>query len=307
MGELTFFLELQVKQKDNGIFISQDKYVVEILRKFGLTDGISTSTPIDTEKHFLKDPDGEDVDVHIYSHYAGASLDRKSTTGGYQFLGYRLIFCQCKKQTVVATSSTEAEYVAAASCCAQVIWIQNKLLDYGPTLVLLVLIEAQHHIYNDLPLLEVNTPRRDKDSLEIIELMVFLCMSAKRTAWNEFSSSMASAVICLATGRKFNFSKYIFDSMDEDDDNELSAAPTPPSPMLATPPPSPTHEHIPLRLRKGRTAQSVKSLAETVMDDLEDASKLEGKIAKLDDDDEDVTLEDVDADVQERLVESQAK
>nr|GFD09492.1 putative ribonuclease H-like domain-containing protein [Tanacetum cinerariifolium] len=62
--------------------------------------------------------------------YAGASLDRKSTTGGCQFLGCRLISLQCKKQTVVATLSTEAEYVAAASCYAQVLWIQNQLLDY---------------------------------------------------------------------------------------------------------------------------------------------------------------------------------
>ncbi|GJV35051.1 hypothetical protein Tco_1407528 [Tanacetum coccineum] len=55
------------------------------------------------------------------SDYAGATLDRKSTTGGCQFLGNRLISWQCKKQTVVATSTTEAEYVAAASCCGQVI------------------------------------------------------------------------------------------------------------------------------------------------------------------------------------------
>nr|GEW95677.1 reverse transcriptase domain-containing protein [Tanacetum cinerariifolium] len=107
MGELTFFLGLQVKQKDDGIFISQDKYVAKILRKFSLTDGKSASTPIDTEKRLLKDPDGEDVDVHIYrylkgkphlglwypkdspfnlvaysdSDYAGASLDRKSIIG----------------------------------------------------------------------------------------------------------------------------------------------------------------------------------------------------------------------------------
>nr|GEW15448.1 ribonuclease H-like domain-containing protein [Tanacetum cinerariifolium] len=117
MGELTFFLGLQVKQKDDGIFIGQDKYIAEIFRKFGLTDGKSASTPIDIEKPLLKDPDGEDVDVHTYrypkgkphlglwypkdspfnlvaysdSDYAGASLDRKSTTGGCQFLGCRLI------------------------------------------------------------------------------------------------------------------------------------------------------------------------------------------------------------------------
>nr|GFC15984.1 uncharacterized mitochondrial protein AtMg00810-like [Tanacetum cinerariifolium] len=66
MRELTFFLGLQVKQKKDGMFISQDKYVVEILRKFGLTKGKSASTPIDTEKPLLKDPDGEDVDVHVY-------------------------------------------------------------------------------------------------------------------------------------------------------------------------------------------------------------------------------------------------
>nr|GEX72891.1 retrovirus-related Pol polyprotein from transposon TNT 1-94 [Tanacetum cinerariifolium] len=67
IGELTFFLGLQVKQKTDGIFISQDKYVAEILRKFGLTDKKSASTPIDTEKPLLKDPDGKDVDVHTYS------------------------------------------------------------------------------------------------------------------------------------------------------------------------------------------------------------------------------------------------
>nr|GEZ94853.1 copia protein [Tanacetum cinerariifolium] len=55
------------KAKKDGIFISQDKYVVGILRKFGLTKGKSASTPIDTKKSLLKDPDGEDVDLHTYS------------------------------------------------------------------------------------------------------------------------------------------------------------------------------------------------------------------------------------------------
>nr|GFB83319.1 putative ribonuclease H-like domain-containing protein [Tanacetum cinerariifolium] len=62
-----------------------------------------------------------DLVAYSDSDYAGASLDRKSTTRGCQLLGCRLISWQCKKQTVVATSLTEAEYVAAASGCAQVL------------------------------------------------------------------------------------------------------------------------------------------------------------------------------------------
>ncbi|GJT00587.1 putative ribonuclease H-like domain-containing protein [Tanacetum coccineum] len=200
MGELTFFLGLQVKQKEDGIFISQDKYVAEILKKFDFASVKTASTPIETQKPLVKDEEATDVDVHLYrsmigslmyltasrpdimfavcacsrfqvtpktshlnavkrifrylkgkpklglwyprvssfdleaysdSDYAGANLDRKSTTGGCQFLGRRLISWQCKKQTIVATSTTEAEYVAAANCCGQVLWIQNQMLDYG--------------------------------------------------------------------------------------------------------------------------------------------------------------------------------
>ncbi|GJY46120.1 putative ribonuclease H-like domain-containing protein [Tanacetum coccineum] len=116
MGELTFFLGLQVKQKEDGIFISQDKYVGEILKKFGFSSIRTTSTPMETNKALTKDEDGEDVDVHLYSDYAGASLDKKSITGGCQFLGSRLISWQCKKQTVVANSTTEAEYINASHC-----------------------------------------------------------------------------------------------------------------------------------------------------------------------------------------------
>nr|GEX76095.1 hypothetical protein [Tanacetum cinerariifolium] len=64
IGELTFFLGLQVNQKYNGIFISQDKYVAKILRMFGLTDGKSASTPIDTEKPLLNDLDVDDLSSH---------------------------------------------------------------------------------------------------------------------------------------------------------------------------------------------------------------------------------------------------
>ncbi|GJR47086.1 putative ribonuclease H-like domain-containing protein [Tanacetum coccineum] len=168
MGELTFFLGLQVKQNKGGIFISQDKYVAEILKKFDLVNVKAAITPMETKLHLPKMRKHYDVDVtpktsHLNavkrifkylkgkpnlglwyprespfdleafsdSDYGGSNLDRKSTTGGCQFLGQRLISWQCKKQTIVATSTTEAEYVAAANCCGQVLWVQNQLLDYG--------------------------------------------------------------------------------------------------------------------------------------------------------------------------------
>ncbi|GJU30389.1 putative ribonuclease H-like domain-containing protein [Tanacetum coccineum] len=160
MGELTFFLGLQVKQKDDGIFISLDKYVANILKKFDFATVKTASTPMETNKALLKDEEAADVDVHLYksmigslmyltasrpdimfvvcacardspfdleaffdSDYVGASLDRKSKTGGCQFLGRRLISWQCKKQTIVANSTIKAEYVVAANCYGQVLWI----------------------------------------------------------------------------------------------------------------------------------------------------------------------------------------
>nr|GEW68650.1 putative ribonuclease H-like domain-containing protein [Tanacetum cinerariifolium] len=91
----------------------------------------SASTPMETHKPISKDAARTNVDVHLYSDYAGASLDRISTTGGCQFLGSRLISWQCKKQTIMANSTTKAEYIGASNCCKQVLWLQNQLLDYG--------------------------------------------------------------------------------------------------------------------------------------------------------------------------------
>ncbi|GKE34780.1 hypothetical protein Tco_1454102, partial [Tanacetum coccineum] len=64
-----------------------------------------------------------DLEAFSDSDYGGLNLNRKSTIGGCQFLGQRLISWQCKKQTIVATSTTEAEYVAAANYCGQVLWV----------------------------------------------------------------------------------------------------------------------------------------------------------------------------------------
>nr|GFC67416.1 uncharacterized mitochondrial protein AtMg00810-like [Tanacetum cinerariifolium] len=85
MGELTFFLGLQVKKKQYGLFISHDKYVAEILRKFGLTDRKSASTPIDIKKPLLKGPDDEDVDVYTYRSMIGSLIYLTSSRADIMF------------------------------------------------------------------------------------------------------------------------------------------------------------------------------------------------------------------------------
>ncbi|GKA95998.1 retrovirus-related pol polyprotein from transposon TNT 1-94 [Tanacetum coccineum] len=124
IGELTVFLGLQVKQKEDGIFISQDKYVTSILKKFGFQDVRTASTPMDTENPMLKDLDGDGVDVHLYRLMIGSLMYLTSSRPDIMFA--------CKKQTVVATSSTEAKYVVAASCCGQDKQIEYLMLNASP-------------------------------------------------------------------------------------------------------------------------------------------------------------------------------
>nr|GEX66238.1 copia protein [Tanacetum cinerariifolium] len=127
MGELTFFLRLQVMQKNDGIFISQDKYVADILKKFDFSSVKIASTPIETNKALLKYLRDLPFDLEAFSDsdYARARLDRKSTTGGCKVLRKGLISWKCKKQTVVSNSTTEVEYVAVASCCGQIVDFLN--------------------------------------------------------------------------------------------------------------------------------------------------------------------------------------
>nr|GEU68805.1 hypothetical protein [Tanacetum cinerariifolium] len=66
IGELTILLGLQVMQKDDGTFMSQDKYVADILKKFDFSSIKIASTLIETNKELLKDKEAEDVDVHLY-------------------------------------------------------------------------------------------------------------------------------------------------------------------------------------------------------------------------------------------------
>nr|GEU34916.1 ribonuclease H-like domain-containing protein [Tanacetum cinerariifolium] len=84
MGELTFFLRLQVKQKQDEIFISQDKYVTKILKKYGFTEVKNASTSMETQKPLLKDEDGEKVDVHMYS--SGLLLRQEPSMGKHKYM-----------------------------------------------------------------------------------------------------------------------------------------------------------------------------------------------------------------------------
>ncbi|GJR86872.1 putative ribonuclease H-like domain-containing protein [Tanacetum coccineum] len=95
MGELTFFLGLQVQQKKDGIFISQDKYVDEILKKFGFTEVKTASTPIETQKPLLKDEDGEEVDVHMYRSMIGSLMYLTSSRPDIMFA-----VCACARYQV---------------------------------------------------------------------------------------------------------------------------------------------------------------------------------------------------------------
>ncbi|GKD54665.1 hypothetical protein Tco_1288052 [Tanacetum coccineum] len=159
-----------------------------------------------------------DLVAYTDSDYAGVSLDRKSTTGGCQFLGCILISWQCKKQTVVANSTTEAEYVAAL----KQFWSAVKAKTINGEVQLHALVDGKKIIVTE------STVRRE---LQLEDVKGIDClpnsiifeeltrMSAKTTAWNEFSSTMASAIICLATNQKFNFSKYIFENMVRNLDN----------------------------------------------------------------------------------------
>ncbi|GJY59628.1 retrovirus-related pol polyprotein from transposon TNT 1-94 [Tanacetum coccineum] len=199
MGELNFFLGLQIKQMEDGIFFNQSKYIKEMLKKFGLEDSKPMKTPMSSDTKLMKDEECESVDstkyrgmigsllyltasrpdimfsvclcarfqeapktshleavkrifryikgtthlglwypkgtgietvVYADSDHAGDYVDRKSTSGICTFVGCCLTSWFSKKQTALAISTTEAEYVSAGKACQQALWMKQALIDY---------------------------------------------------------------------------------------------------------------------------------------------------------------------------------
>ncbi|GJX21240.1 retrovirus-related pol polyprotein from transposon TNT 1-94 [Tanacetum coccineum] len=199
MGELNFFLGLQIKQMEDGIFFNQSKYIKEMLKKFGLEDSKPMKTPMSSDTKLTKDEECESVDstkyrgmigsllyltasrpdimfsvclcarfqeapktshleavkrifryikgtthlglwypkgtgietvVYADSDHAGDYVDRKSTSGICTFVGCCLTSWFSKKQTALAISTTEAEYVSAGKACQQALWMKQALIDY---------------------------------------------------------------------------------------------------------------------------------------------------------------------------------
>nr|GEX65905.1 hypothetical protein [Tanacetum cinerariifolium] len=308
----------------------------DILKKFGYSEVRHQVTPKEYHLHAVKRifrylkghtklglwyPKESPFDLVAFSDsdYGGATQDRKSTSGGCPFLGRRLNSWQCKKQTIVATSTTEEEYVTAASCCGQVLWIQNQLLDYGYNFMntkiyidnnsaidlltkpfdagrfqylvvehamrgfvkgkiiiytsffwstariettdegtqILATMDGIHRTVTESSLMR-NLKLQDEEGIrslpdtklfENLTLMgnnislnqkftfqkgqfshqwkylihtIMQCISPKSTGFNDFSSNIATALVCLATNRTYNFSKMIFDGLVKNVNNKIS-------------------------------------------------------------------------------------
>ncbi|XP_071694894.1 uncharacterized mitochondrial protein AtMg00810-like [Rutidosis leptorrhynchoides] len=200
MGELKFFLGLQIKQVEDGTFINQQKYVHEILKKSGMENSKPMATPMATNVKLTLEGEGEPFDstnyrgmigsllyltasqpdivfsvclcvtfqenpktsnvetvkrifrylkgtIHLRlcypkfteidimcfadSDHGGSMIDRKGTSGVCAFVGLCLTSWFSKKQTSVALSTTEAEYVAMGRACAQMLWMKQTFLNYG--------------------------------------------------------------------------------------------------------------------------------------------------------------------------------
>nr|GFA14130.1 hypothetical protein [Tanacetum cinerariifolium] len=192
--------------------ISHDKYVAKILGKFGLTDGKSASTPIDNEKPLLKDPDG--------GNFNQGQLLRPNVN---QAPAYQAPI----PQTQSVSKNDFESYVKANDAVLRNMQNQDasegfdQIINFLNASAIRIDCLPNEEIFTELARMGYKKPSTKLTFYKAFFLAqwkflihtILQYMSVKRIAWNELSSSMASAVICLATCKKFNFSKYIFNSL----------------------------------------------------------------------------------------------
>ncbi|GJZ75407.1 putative ribonuclease H-like domain-containing protein [Tanacetum coccineum] len=306
MGELTFFLGLQVKQQPYGIFISQDKYVANILKKFDFCSIKTATTPVESNKPLVKDEDGVDVDVHVYR--GGAIVQGRCNSSGETSqqitlllratYGAELVSAASLVNTARPTLSTtrlvsmaNLEFVDQhnmVACLEKtegnsdfheiVDFLASSSIHHALTVSPPIYTSYIEQFWNTASSQTVNDVKQinatvDSKAVVVTEASIrssllfndadgtacltneaifqnlalmgyegdfnkltfqkalfspqwkFLihtilhCLSSKSTSWNEFSTNIASAVICLATNQKFNFYKLIFDGMLRNLDN----------------------------------------------------------------------------------------
>ncbi|GJZ65725.1 putative ribonuclease H-like domain-containing protein [Tanacetum coccineum] len=283
MGKLAFFLGLQVKQNKGGIFISQDKYVAKILKKFDLVNVKAAITPMETKLPLTKDEEAFDVDVtpkisHLNvvkrifkylkgkpnlglwyprespfdleafsdSDYSGSNLDRKSITGGCQFLRQRLISWKCSKSIArlwyaltsnptindslvkqfwqTATANTKADGSLEINATIHTIGYTITEASIRDSLQLedatRITILPNDELFGGMG--QIGYPTDGTFTFwksfftpqwRYLVHHLLHCISSKSGGWDQFGSNIATALFCLSTSRVYNFSKLIFDGM----------------------------------------------------------------------------------------------
>nr|GEV56953.1 ribonuclease H-like domain-containing protein [Tanacetum cinerariifolium] len=219
MRELTFFLRLQVMQRDDGIFISQDKYVADILKKFDFSLVKIANTLIETNKALLKDEEAEDVDVYLYRLMIRSLMYLTAFRPDIMFT-----VCACARFQV----TPKVSHLHTVKRFFRYLKGQPKLGLWYPKDSSFDLEAFLDSDYAEASPDKISITRAlvDKKKAIVTDASIrrylrFEDEGGVDSLSNEvifeqltlIGSTMPSAIICLATNKKFNFSKYIFDNM----------------------------------------------------------------------------------------------
>ncbi|TYK14235.1 putative mitochondrial protein [Cucumis melo var. makuwa] len=146
---MSYYLGIEVKQSEEDIFISQERYTKEILEKFNMINSRLVTTSIETEIKLSKYEDRDDVDPSYFKNLVGSLRYLTCTRlnilfwigGSIYGISYNYSFesgkekaslpQSSKKQPIVTLSTCEAEYIVAASCVCHAVWLRNLLKIVG--------------------------------------------------------------------------------------------------------------------------------------------------------------------------------